>query len=74
MILHLHRQTFVMRIKARAFMNCPAFQYAIQFQTEIIMQMRCSVFLDEIAVTFALFDKRFWFRRFRKITLGFVCF
>ena len=38
------------------------------------MQMRCSVFLDEIAVTFALFDNRFWFQRFGEITLRFVFF
>ena len=36
------------------------------------MQMGGSMFLDEVAVTLPLFDKRFWFWRFGKITLGFI--
>lgn len=48
MVFYMHGQTFYARIKAGAFGHGPAFEHAIQFQPEVVMQAGGVVFLNYI--------------------------
>src|SRR5579862_1759080 len=48
MILHLHGEPLDGGIERRPFGNRPGKQHAIKFQTEIVMQLRGTVFLDHV--------------------------
>jgi hypothetical protein len=47
MTFHHHRQSFLSRVERRAFGDRPAFQDAIEFQPEIVMEAGSLVLLHD---------------------------
>jgi hypothetical protein len=46
MVFHHHGKAFNIRVSRRTFRHCPAFQHTFHFQSEIIMQIPCIMFLN----------------------------
>ncbi len=61
MILDVHCQPFDRRIETGSFGNGPAFQNAVEFQTEIVMQVTCGMLLnnEQTSIFLALLTLRF---------------
>ena len=74
MIFHLDGEPLVMRIERRAADHRPGFEDAVEFKTQIIMQQRRVMFLDDEAAPVRRPDSLLatWLLRLLKIALGLV--
>src|SRR5262245_551447 len=46
-IFHLDSEAFFSWQQARPARHCPAFHYSVEFETQIVVQTRCSVLLND---------------------------
>src|SRR5450631_980872 len=49
MVFHLDRETLVMRIEGRALGDGPGFEDAVEFEPQVVMQVRCRMLLNDKA-------------------------
>src|SRR5687767_1785886 len=61
-ILYMHSQTFICRIKGRSFWHRPGLKHALKLQPEVIMQSRSIMFLNNESEFFTgcFATSRFW--------------
>src|SRR3954462_1037049 len=72
MVLHMHCQAFDARVKRWSLGNGPAFEYAVEFQTKVIVQVTGGMLLNDVAVTAARGELRLWLGRSPEVTFSFV--
>src|SRR3546814_14788538 len=56
MVLGAHRETLVGGVGARPLGHRPAFEHAVDFEAEVVMEPRRVMLLDDEAVAFSLCD------------------
>ena len=49
-IFNMHGKAFVFRVEAWTLSHGPAFQNAVEFEPKIVVQARCGMLLDEVAL------------------------
>ena len=74
MILDLHRQPLISRIKRRPLRNGPRLEHAFHLQPEIVVQTGGTMLLHHEAVPGFLLHFRWRLRRFLKAAFAFVLF
>src|SRR5262245_24914791 len=70
MIFHFDSQALLTRHKAWSARHRPALHHAVELQTQIIVQPRCGMFLNDKRVAAFARDLAFWLDGYAEITFG----